>query len=563
VEKIGLQAVFDDSQFGAGVNRYLGGLKKISAGFTDIKSMLSMGVALFNQVTDAIMAPINEFGEYARAVKDMSLITGTGVEATSRLIQVADDLTISQDTLTTSLRYAVDKGYAVNIDALAKMADEYVAIQDPVEKANYALDRFGARAGVQMAKMLEQGGDAIKNMYQNVEEGLVVTEEAAAAAREYEIAQDNLEDTMKSMQYTIGKALIPVVTDLINGIMNLFKSQEQLNREMMAAVKAAYDASDSYEEYRKNLREANKELFEYIKRQKELGILGMNTGEIERQYAAWEKSSYALEGVVRGFQKAQEKGDAMRQALVLAAQADDELVASFTRVPETLNNTTGAMSRLEVTTDLVTASMKELTSETLFQQAVQGLSPEQYLATARAMGKLDEATYLQLAALEQLKHELKSGEIQIDDYNKKLYEMDRWLRTIPKDTRVQVALAVSAITTGNVGPLPGNATGGGGGSQQNPYGGAYGGAYGMGGSFIARRPTMITVGDRGAEAVNIMPLQGNPQPLPAPRLPGISPMPANVTNNRTSNVTVANVYMTAPMTQAAFNTLLNNYAGGV
>lgn len=156
--------------------------------------------------------------EYTRQVEDMARLTGATAEDASRIIQVADDMRLSYSDVTDALRIYTktqrDAGGAakVNIGALARLSDQYLALAPGVDRANFLLKNFG-RNGLEMGKLMEQGGAAIREMAAGVDESLIVTQEGIDQAREYEKAMDDWNDAIMGVKITLFNELRPYLLD--------------------------------------------------------------------------------------------------------------------------------------------------------------------------------------------------------------------------------------------------------------------------------------------------------------------------------------------------------------
>lgn len=167
----------------------------------------------------AVVKLTREYTTYADQVRDMMRLTGMGAEASSRMIQVADDLKISYGEMSIALKYMVRQGLDPSIDSLAKLSDEYLTLQPGLERSAFLMEKFG-RSGVSMAEMMEQGSAALVEMNGNIDENLILTQANVDAAREYEKAMDDLQDSWQGVKYSAGAVLIPALTDIVNFINN-------------------------------------------------------------------------------------------------------------------------------------------------------------------------------------------------------------------------------------------------------------------------------------------------------------------------------------------------------
>ncbi len=197
--------------------------KEVVAGLASVKNALSQAgmvagafVAAYYTVDKVLDATVGTFVNYAAQVRELSRLTGTSAEDTSRLIQMADDLTISYESLQKALWAASKNGFDVNVESLAKMADEYVALGSASEKAEYLAKRFG-KSGAEMGKLLEMGSAGVQAANAAIEENMILTEEAVAKAREYEIAVDNLSDAWQGYKVAMGQAISEPLTNFLKG----------------------------------------------------------------------------------------------------------------------------------------------------------------------------------------------------------------------------------------------------------------------------------------------------------------------------------------------------------
>jgi DNA-dependent RNA polymerase auxiliary subunit epsilon len=203
----------------------VGGLKKVdeSAGqaskrtnllkgsLTELNSAIGVvkeGLAIAGQVVDAT---VNKFVEYATQVEDLGRNTGITAEETSRLIQVADDLFVEYGSLEQAAKALKENGLRPNIETLAKLSDEYLAIEDPIKRAQFANDKFG-KSYQEMTKILEVGGEKIRQAGKDVPKELVFSEKDLQKARDYKEALDNLNDTLQTITISLSRDFIPALT---------------------------------------------------------------------------------------------------------------------------------------------------------------------------------------------------------------------------------------------------------------------------------------------------------------------------------------------------------------
>ncbi len=224
--KLILNAVDNASRVVSGVNDKIGNLEKVSRAAGDFVSGLGVNFsALANPamaagqgvkfVYDQVVSSISEFAEYGKQVESVSRKLGISAQESSKLIQVSDDLEVEYSTLTQALKAGLSKGIVPSISGLASLAKEYQKIEDPVQRAAFAQERFG-RAGLEMQKILEVAPDQLLQMGKAVEKsGLLMTQQGVEAAKEYRLALDELQDSWAGIKMTVGGAVVPAVSEYL------------------------------------------------------------------------------------------------------------------------------------------------------------------------------------------------------------------------------------------------------------------------------------------------------------------------------------------------------------
>lgn len=157
---------------------------------------------------------LSEYAEYVKEIDRVSTFTGMASEETSRLIQVAGDLRIETGTLEVAMRTMAQSGVEPSIDGLGRLSDRYLALQSPLERAQFLTDNFG-RSGVEMARMMELGSGEIRSMADEVSEYMIVTGKSKEQAEAYILALDNWNDAISALKYQIAVGLLPALTSLL------------------------------------------------------------------------------------------------------------------------------------------------------------------------------------------------------------------------------------------------------------------------------------------------------------------------------------------------------------
>lgn len=186
--------------------------KAASFGWTELNSAMMIGERAVQVLGDAYEKTVTVTVEYAKEVRDLKEISGTGAEETSRFIQVLDDYEISTQDAMTATRAMTKQGLVPNIETLAQLSDQYLSISDAQERNEFVIKNLG-RAGLEWVNVLRQGGDALREQGAAVDKNLILDEKAVQQAEDYRLAQDALQDSVTALAYAIGTELIPVMKD--------------------------------------------------------------------------------------------------------------------------------------------------------------------------------------------------------------------------------------------------------------------------------------------------------------------------------------------------------------
>lgn len=239
-------------------------------------------------ITAAFVNSIQATQKYAASVRDLSVSTGQGAEKASVLLQVLDDYEVTAEDVTTAARAMKEKGLVPTIDTLADLADQFIAIEDPAKRAQFAQDNLG-RAYAKYLNVLAQGGDALRRNAQDVNKNLILTDEQIAKTEEYRLQLDNLNDTIEGLKVSHG---IGFIEDLNAGLWQLEHAQDifqemiRLRKEGMGgAVLGFIDLGDiqAQAEYNIKLREGAEAAGGYEDHYKRLTTATLNHADAVNQ----------------------------------------------------------------------------------------------------------------------------------------------------------------------------------------------------------------------------------------------------------------------------------------
>jgi hypothetical protein len=101
----------------------------------------------------------------------------------------------------------------VNIDTLAALSNQYLALPEGIERTNFALERFG-RNGTEMMKILEMGPTKIQEMSASIQASLIVDEEKRNRMILAKNALDNFNDSVQSIRFAAADKLLSIFQKL-------------------------------------------------------------------------------------------------------------------------------------------------------------------------------------------------------------------------------------------------------------------------------------------------------------------------------------------------------------
>lgn len=186
----------------------------LKGSYTEFMSALSLVQQGLQFVKAGFESTVGASLQYAEQVRQLSKLSGESAESTSRMIQVLDDYKVSAEDVSTATRAMTQNGITPNIQAIAKLSDEYLAIQDPMERNKFIIENLG-RSGLQWVDVLNQGSDALLKQAAAVDKNLVLNEKQLQDARKLEVAWDNFTDTFSGLGNQIGTVLTPILTEFV------------------------------------------------------------------------------------------------------------------------------------------------------------------------------------------------------------------------------------------------------------------------------------------------------------------------------------------------------------
>jgi hypothetical protein len=210
-----------------------------------INQAIEVGMKIAEAAQFAYENTVGKALDIAGEIEELSRISGEAPENMSALRVAAEESKVPFDDLYKAMENLNKNGVAPTVDNLVAIADEYVNLQDPIEKAALLTENFGT-AGDGIASMLEDIAGGVKAV-DNA--GLIFTEEEIQQVNDYETAVAELGTAWDGLATTVGMEVIPVLTDIFNQISDsssISFLREQLNGVAQAALDAGYITKTEY-----------------------------------------------------------------------------------------------------------------------------------------------------------------------------------------------------------------------------------------------------------------------------------------------------------------------------
>jgi hypothetical protein len=208
------------NQGGGDTRNLVGSLGQLAAKYISVGAVAA-GAA------KVIKDSIQTTQDYAREVRNLAQVSGTSAVEASKLLQVLDDFELTAQDVTAATRFMTKQGLTPTIDTLAKLSDQYRAIEDPMKRNEFILENLG-RGGLKWVNVLNQGGSALQKMSGEINKNLILTDESIRATEEYRLAMDELNDTVMGLKVAYGGSLIKDI--------NAFNWQIEHSKEIIAEL---------------------------------------------------------------------------------------------------------------------------------------------------------------------------------------------------------------------------------------------------------------------------------------------------------------------------------------
>lgn len=230
----------DSEGFRGGLDKLEAKLKSFGQGLQTVGKQLA---AVGGAVTGFIGLAVAKFTDLGSELVDASARTGLAVETLSALKFAAEQSGTSLDTLERGLRNLAKKGGDTSIEGIMRLADQLAAIEDPAERARFAMENFGLRAGTELIPLLAGGSDALRQLMQAAADtGNVMSTDAAQAAEKLGDSIDQLKAGFVTFMVQVAtavagdlQAFIDKTIQITTGIIHWIQQHQTLIRTIAIA----------------------------------------------------------------------------------------------------------------------------------------------------------------------------------------------------------------------------------------------------------------------------------------------------------------------------------------
>lgn len=480
-----LQVTYRTKKTGTGTQDLTKEMGQAKMGLADMKAGLDMAGQAFGAVKAAVQSVIDPTVEYAGQIRELQRTIGSTAEESSKLIQAADDVGISAGTLQSALEAAIKRGVKPTIAGIADLADEYLSIQDPIARTKFLMDNFG-KSGADLAPLMLQGADGIRAAGEEAERlGLVMSQDGVDAAREYEIAMDDFNDSVLAVKLAIAQGLLPAVSDAITQ----GAQYVQVWKNVFTAV-----------------TDGRMSLVDYLKTSAEVvwtdKTLAEVNAELTEAQVAQTAATDAAAARYQGYADAVTASKLVHEEYSGQIQSQTQWLEDLASVY--VNNTTPATYGYLEAADLAKEGLAGLTLEMIYNKAAAGLDGDAAIALGISMGVLDTRVLALNESLPLLKEKYDTnhdGAISAAEaaagYTQAVNDLATAILALPAHTDITVNTNFT-----QTGLPPGAYTGAPAGPPQGPIPQA------DGGDWLVTRPTLFLAGEAGPERATFTPLSG-------------------------------------------------------
>jgi hypothetical protein len=220
------------------LKKFTGGVGGAAMALTGSNAAMQLMERGFNATIGTVKKVLASTAEYSDQIRQLTRDTGMSVEQSAKMLMIADDSQVSFSSLTTAMKFAIRDGVLPNIAGIAKLSDEYLALNNPLERSQMLIKQFG-RNGLEMSKIMELGSSSINKLGETTEQvGLLMSSVDIAKMRAYEQAMNEMKDAGQGLGVQLALWLAPGLTDIANSFADTVKGGRESTLQIDSARKA-------------------------------------------------------------------------------------------------------------------------------------------------------------------------------------------------------------------------------------------------------------------------------------------------------------------------------------
>lgn len=205
------------------------GDKLASAG----KAATAMGAAATAAAAAAVKGAYDQVqatAEAADQVDKASIRMGVSAEEYQKLAYAAGQSGVEVSTLETAAKTLQKSGSDLD---LTSAITQVASIKDESERTAKAMELFGSKAGYQLAPLLAEGSDGIKELTDNAEKlGLVMSDETVSAGVLFGDTMSDLTQAIDGAKNQLGAAFLPVFQTVAELLVSVMPDIQKMAKEM-------------------------------------------------------------------------------------------------------------------------------------------------------------------------------------------------------------------------------------------------------------------------------------------------------------------------------------------
>jgi hypothetical protein len=185
----------------------------------------------------------NDASEAGEAVDKASQRMQVSAEDYQKLAHAADLSGVSMQTMETAAKSLQKSGSDLDFTSALK---QVAGMKNESERTAKALELFGARAGYQLAPLLNEGTEGITAMMTEAEKlGLVMSDEAVNASAKFNDSLGTLQSTFGAVKNRISSEMLPGITSLMDGLTGMLTGDESAGKKLEQGAQDIVAAIDS------------------------------------------------------------------------------------------------------------------------------------------------------------------------------------------------------------------------------------------------------------------------------------------------------------------------------